>query len=122
MTCCGIDLWPSKRQMIKILEENNYNIDVGKYAIRIESNSEMAFQAYGGDLGDPQFEAENESRELLEEDIKTLSAVLKKYDIKHCFEIYEQNESENLVTYIHHQYPAPPSLQNILDKQNKKQS
>ena len=99
----GIEGWPSKEEMCRILESENLSLNVGKYSIRIIEFDSFVFREYGGDLGDPCITAEAESTEELIRQSKIVSQALSKEDIRHRFEIY--GTDEGLVLYLHHKWP-----------------
>jgi hypothetical protein len=96
--------WPSKRRMASILRDAGLKVDVGQYDIRVEDCSHFAFEEYGGDLGDPQIEADAESLEKMLREGELVSDALVRAGIRHRFEIYNGRQPE-LVGYLHHDWP-----------------
>ena len=88
----SIDNWPSMGEMIRILEEAGLHVSAGKFSITVNDCSHFKFQEYGGDLGEPQIEADADNVEEMIKDAMLVSNALKKANIKHSFEIYDQNE------------------------------
>ena len=96
--------WPSKRRMASILRDAGLKINVGQYAIRVENCSHFVFDEYGGDLGDPQIEADAASLEEMLREGKLFSDALANAGIRHRLEIYNGRQHE-LVGYLHHNWP-----------------
>ncbi len=101
-----IDEWPSKRKMARLLGAAGFDVYVGSYSIRLKDCEHFAIQEYGGDLGDPQFDADASSLERLLEDAGRVSAALSNCDIRHRFELCD--ESGEMVGYLHHRWPQQP--------------
>lgn len=76
---------------------------VGRYSIRLEDCEHFVFQEYGGDFGDPQIDADASTLEKMTADAERVSAALASEDIRHRFEIYDNNDA--MVGYIHHRWP-----------------
>jgi len=102
--CGELAKWPDKDQMASILLAAGLRISVGRYSIRLDDFSHFGFQEYGGDLGDPQIEADAESAEELASDAKRVSDVLADAGLVHRFEIYDDNHNE-MLHYFHHGWP-----------------
>ncbi len=81
--CGELSCWPDKTAMASILREAGLNIHVGRYSIRVEDCDNFAFQAYGGDLGDPQIEADADTEENMLRDAKQVSDVLGNAYLRH---------------------------------------
>jgi hypothetical protein len=99
--------WPKKRQLASLLREAGLQVQVGDYSIRVLNCSHFVFQHYGGDLGDPQIEADADTVAELTRDAKLVSDALAAHGIRHRFEIYVQGGS--LAGYLHYDWPAPES-------------
>lgn len=97
--------WPTKHRMAKILRAAGLRVTVGQYSIRIEDFPHFKFQEYGGDLGDPQIQADAESVEEMTVRGKLISDALARAGIKHRFEIYDDRGGKEMVGYLHHDWP-----------------
>jgi hypothetical protein len=98
-----LEKWPSKTEMAKLMEAAGFSVYVGQYSIRLQDCEHFVFQEYGGDLGDPQFDADASSLEKMLEDGGRVSAALTAARIRHRFEIC--NDNDELIGYIHHGWP-----------------
>jgi hypothetical protein len=98
-----IDNWPSKKKMARLLGASGLSVIVGRYSIRIADCEHFIFQEYGGDLGEPVLDADASSLEQMFKDGGRVSAALAAANIRHRFELY--NENEELVAYLHHRWP-----------------
>lgn len=98
-----LEKWPSKTEMAQLMETEGFSVYVGRYSIRLQNCEHFTFQEYGGDLGDPQFDADASTLEKMLEDGGRVSAALTVADIRHRFELY--NENDELVGYLHHRWP-----------------
>lgn len=98
-----LENWPTKSKMASILRAEGLTVNVGNYSIRIEDCEHFVIQEYGGDLGDPQFDADASSLELMLNDAGRVSAALTSADIRHSFEFYD--DQDQLVGYLHHNWP-----------------
>jgi len=96
--------WPSKRRMASILGDAGLKIHAGQYAIRVEDCSHFVFDQYGGDLGQPQIEADADSLEEMLREGKLISDALARAEIRHRFEIYNGRRPE-LAGYLHYDWP-----------------
>jgi hypothetical protein len=99
-----LDGWPSKLEMAKLLKAAGLSVHVGEYSIRILDCEHFVFQEYGGDLGDPQFDADASILERMIEDGRRVSAALSAANIRHRFELY--NESDEVVGFLNHEWPS----------------
>ncbi|NJM99659.1 MAG: hypothetical protein HC800_23185 [Phormidesmis sp. RL_2_1] len=102
-----LEKWPSKTEMARLMEAAGFTVYVGQDSIRLRDCEHFAFQEYGGDLGDPQFDADGSTLEKMLEDCGRVSAALAGADIRHRFEIY--NDDDELVGYLHHRWPQVPT-------------
>ena len=96
--------WPTKERLAKILCDGGLKVYVGRYSIRVENCSRFIFQEYGGDLGDPQIDAEADTVEEMILDGRLVSNALARAGLVHRFEIYQDDDSE-MAGYLHHKWP-----------------
>lgn len=96
-----IDRWPSKTEMVQVMENAGLSIIEGRYSIRIKDCEHFGFQEYGGDLGDPVIEADASSLEKMLDDASRVSAALTAAKIRHRFELYDEDDDE-MVGYLHY--------------------
>jgi hypothetical protein len=99
-----LENWPDGRRMASILRSAGLRIFVGRYSIRLEDFSHFTFQEYGGDLGDPQIEADAANAETLAAEASRVSEIFAKAGLVHRFEIYE-SEAEEMTHYFHYGWP-----------------
>lgn len=99
----GLAAWPSKDRMADILRAAGLRIVVREYAIRVEDCAHFVFQEYGGDLGDPQIDADADSVEAMLADGKLVSDALARAGIRHRFEVYD--DRDELAGYLHWDWP-----------------
>jgi hypothetical protein len=98
-----LEPWPTKDRMVALLRDAGLDFKEGRYSIRVEDCSHFIFEEYGGDLGDPQIDADADSLEQMMRDGKLISDILTHAGIKHRSEIYDdQNE---MASYLHHEWP-----------------
>jgi len=97
-------VWPDMSRMASLLRSAGLCVSVGRYSIRLDDFSHFAFQEYGGDLGDPQIEADADDAETLAAEAKRVSDVLTKAELVHRFEIYVHG-AEEMTHYFHHGWP-----------------
>jgi hypothetical protein len=98
-----LESWPALSEMATVLQAAGLRCTVGKYSIRIENCAHFVFLEYGADLGLPQIDADADSLDLMLQDASVVSAALRSADLKHRFEIYDENNK--LVGYLHHRWP-----------------
>jgi hypothetical protein len=98
-----LEKWPSKAEMVRLMETAGFSVYVGRYSIRLQDCENFTFQEYGGDLGAPQFDAEASSLEKMLEDGGRVSVALTVADIRHRFELYSDNDE--MIGYLHHRWP-----------------
>ena len=98
-----LDGWPSKEEIAHLFESAGFSIVVGRYSLRLKDCEHFVFQEYGGDVGDPQFDADASSLERMLNDAGRVSSVFVAADIRHRFELY--NDLDQLVGYLHHRWP-----------------
>lgn len=98
-----LEKWPSKTEMARLMEAAGFSVYVGRYSIRLQDCEHFVFQEYGGDLGDPQFDADASTLEKMLKDAGRVSAALTAADIRHRFELY--NDNDELVGYVYHRWP-----------------
>lgn len=99
----NLDGWPSKTEMAQLLEAAGFSVYVGQYSIRLNDCEHFVLQEYGGDLGDPQFDACANTLEQMLDDGERVSAALASADIRHRFELH--NNRDEMVGYLHHRWP-----------------
>ena len=99
-----LDPWPPKHAMAALLRSAGFDVCVGRYSIRLRDCEDFTLQEYGGDLGDPQFDAGASSLDAMLRDAGRFSAVLSGADIRHRLELYADN-SDDMVGYFHHCWP-----------------
>jgi hypothetical protein len=97
-------VWPDKDGMASLLQSAGLRVSVGRYSIRLDDFSHFAFQEYGGDLGDPQIEADADDAQTLAAEAKRLSDVLSSAGLVHRFEIYQHGIDE-MIHYFHYGWP-----------------
>ncbi len=97
--------WPSKLRLASLLRSAGLRVQVGNYSIRVLDCSHFSIEHYGGDLGDPQVEADADSLAELMHDAKLVSDALAVAQIRHRFEIYGADDV--LVGYLHYDWPQP---------------
>lgn len=100
-----LEVWPSKSTMARLLSSAGFSVVVGRYSIRLEDCEHFVLQEYGGDLGEPQIDADAETLERMLEDANRVSRALTAADIRHRFELYDDRDA--LVGYLHHRWPQP---------------
>ena len=98
-----LESWPSKSDMVRILETAGLSAVVGKYSIRVQDCEHFVIQEFGGDLGDPVFNADASTPERMIEDGARVSAALAAGNLRHRFELYDNDD--RLVGYLHHRWP-----------------
>ncbi|MBT5018250.1 hypothetical protein OAF98_05130 [Planctomicrobium sp.] len=109
-----LDPWPRKTEMVQLLQAAGFSIDVGRYSIRINDCEHFVFQEYGGDLGEPQIDADASSLEKMLVDAGRVSTALISADIRHRFELYD--ELNEMVGYLHHKWSPPSDFQIKTDR------
>ncbi|NES82316.1 MAG: hypothetical protein F6K10_13440 [Moorea sp. SIO2B7] len=103
-----IDGWPNKNKMAALLRAAGLEVTVGTYSISINDCEHFVLQEYGGDLGDPCFDADAESLDVMLYDARRVSAALAAANIRHRFELY--SDDNELVGYLHHQWAQLPGI------------
>ena len=99
-----LESWPVKGEMASLLRGAGFRVYVGRYSIRLEDCERFIFQEYGGDLGEPQIDAEAATLEQMQADAQRVSSALAAADIRHRFELYVEGEDE-MAGYMHHRWP-----------------
>ena len=89
--------------MTVLLRDAGLRVVVGRYSIRVKDCSHFLFQEYGGDLGEPQIDADADSVPTMLQEGKLVSDALARAGIRHRFEIYD--ERGDLAGYLHHEWP-----------------
>src|SRR5260370_30997221 len=105
--CGQLERWPSMEHMAAILDKAVLHVVIGRYSSRVEDCSHFVFQEYGGDLGDPQIDADADTVEEMLREAKPVSDALAAARIKHRFEIYDDDapDRDALAGYLHHDWP-----------------
>ncbi len=98
-----LEKWPNKAEMARMLEATGFSVYVGRYSIRLQDCEHFVIQEYGDDLGEPQFDADASTLENMIEVGGRVSAALAARDIRHRFELYNDNDEQ--VGYMHHRWP-----------------
>ena len=83
-----------KERMASILQAGGIGVSIGQYALRLTTSSDISFECYGGDLGDPWIEVECTCVEQLIADVKRISAALKAAEVPHYFDIYSEEDDD----------------------------
>ena len=99
--------WPRKCRLARILRAAGMTVRVGSYSVRIEECPHFVFQEYGGELGDPQIEADTDTLEELLREAGLISAALTRAGVVHRFEIYD--DDNEMCGYLHHEWPLQKS-------------
>jgi hypothetical protein len=102
-----LERWPTMEHMAAILDKAGLDIVMGRYSIRVEDCSHFVFQEYGGDLGDPQIDADADTVDEMMREGRLVSNALAAAGIRHRFEIYDDDscDPDELVGYLHHDWP-----------------
>jgi len=103
-----IDSWPTKSAMASLLRAAGLNVTVGTYSIRIDDCEHFVLQEYGGDLGDPCFDADADTLAVMLHDSRRVSVALATANVRHRFELYDGKDE--LVGYLHHDWPQLPGF------------
>jgi hypothetical protein len=102
--CGELTAWPDKDRMASILLSAGLKVGVHRYKIALDDFSHFAFTEYGGDLGEPQIEADADNAEELAANARRVSGALSNAGLVHRFEIYEYDHRD-LLYYFHHGWP-----------------
>lgn len=89
--------------MARVLTQAGLRILVGACSLRIEDLGHFCFQNYGGDLCEPDIDADADSVEELRRDAQLVSDALARAGIRHRFELYDARNE--MVGYMHHDWP-----------------
>ena len=103
-----LEKWPSKSEMAFLLRDAGLDIYVGKYSIRINDCEYFNLQQYGGDLGEPCFDASASDLGEMLKDSRLVSGIFAAAHLRHRFELYDDNDM--FVGYLHHNWPQLPEL------------
>ena len=71
----------------------------------------FVLQEYGGDFGDPSFDADAESLTVMLNDARRVSSALTAAEVRHRFELYK--DGNELVGYLHHRWPQSPGYEGV---------
>ncbi|WP_394539826.1 hypothetical protein PRJ39_04275 [Lysobacter enzymogenes] len=102
------DPWPSKQRMLEILRAHGLEVEERHYAVQawIDGRA-FAFEVYGGDLGDPEAEADDHDLARLTDHARRISAALAAAGVRHRLEILEKSD-DTLMACVHHGMPRSP--------------
>lgn len=95
--------WPSKPDLAALLAAAGIKVITGKFSIRVADAAHFVFQNLGGDLTEPQIDADAATVAELLADAQRVSDALAAARIRHRFEIYDENDA--LAAYLHWQWP-----------------
>jgi hypothetical protein len=95
--------WPEKEALAATLASAGLNVQVGRYSVRVKDCEHFSFEQYGNDTSSPEISADAETTERMIQDTKIVSAALAQANIRHRFEVYDENDQ--LVAYVHHDWP-----------------
>lgn len=107
--CGEVDNWPTKDQLAAILRKAGLSVRVGRYSVRIDDCAHFVFEEYGGDLGNPQIDADADSIEDLVRDGRLVSDALARAGLRHRFEIYDDADPARPAAYLHYDWPLQAS-------------
>ncbi len=102
-----LEKWPTKDRMAGILRDAGLRVYVGQYSVRVEDCSHFSFEEYGGDLGDPQVEADADTVAEMMREGQLVSDALARAGIRHRFEIHddEADDPNAIAGYLHYDWP-----------------
>jgi hypothetical protein len=100
--CGELEPWPTRARLVQILIGAGIHCYEGRYSIRLANAERFIFQHYGGDICEPQIEAETATPERLYNDALRVSAALAAADIRHRFELY--NGADREFAYLQHHW------------------
>ncbi|MEH6417069.1 hypothetical protein [Pseudomonas sp. CGJS7] len=104
------DPWPSKQDMRRLLSAHGLEVTEGDYALNVWiEGRRFRFQLYGGDIGEPEVEADDHDWRRLLADAEHVSAALTAAGLSHRFEVWEKGDG-NEVGSVHHRMPEAPDL------------
>ena len=98
-----ISNWPSKAKLAEMFKSEGYEVNEGKYSVRLKDFDHFVFRELGGDLGPGYITADHVSADTLLNFCKRVSQTLANGGIRHRFEVY--SGQEELVAYLHHEWP-----------------
>ncbi|MES2571979.1 MAG: hypothetical protein V4710_18235 [Verrucomicrobiota bacterium] len=96
--------WPDMRRMASLLQAADLHLSIGQYSIRLDNFSHFIFREFGGDLGDPQIEADADDVQTLAAEAKRVSEIFSDAGLIHRFEIY-QHGTDVMTHYFHYGWP-----------------
>ena len=107
-----VEKWPPMDRMAAVLRDAGLHIAVGTYSIRVNDCSHFVFQEYGGDLGDPQIDADADTPADMLRDGRLVSNALARAGLRHRFEIFDDDagDSKAIAGYLHHDWPLIESI------------
>jgi hypothetical protein len=85
-----IENWPSKNELAAWLNEVGIETLMGEHAIRIAACSSFVFRDFDG-AESPSLTGDHESVETLRYITEKVSDVLKRKDVRHRFEVYDDS-------------------------------
>ena len=100
MACGQIGRRSSPAEIASSLRANGVNADHNQYCVRVLDCSHFKFVFVDG-FAD--IDADADRTEAMLADASVVSTALSKAKIKHCFEVYDYNDT--LVRYLHHDWP-----------------
>ncbi|SMX22499.1 hypothetical protein BOA8489_00596 [Boseongicola aestuarii] len=98
-----LDRWPSKSALAEMFKSDGYQVQEGRFAIRLKDFDSFAFRELEGDMGPGVVTAESDSAEELIVFLRRVSQTLADADVRHRFEVY--SGTDKLIAYIHHEWP-----------------
>ena len=99
-----LEHWPSKARMAELMRRAGFDVYVGTYSVRLRDCSHFVFQEYGGDLGDPQIDADATTLEQMCNDARRVSEALAAADVRHRFEVHVEGQ-QAMAMYFHYRWP-----------------
>lgn len=95
--------WPTKERLAQILRAARIDCSIGRYSVRLHDCEHFSFESYGGDICEPQIDAEAQTPEKLHSDAMRVSTALAAAGIAHRFELY--NSANKMFAYLSHNWP-----------------
>ncbi|MGO4261589.1 hypothetical protein [Lysobacter sp. TAB13] len=104
------DPWPSKQDMLRILQADGLEVEERPYAVQAWIDGRrFRFQLYGGDIDDPELDADDHDLQRLLTHAGLVSAALTAAGVRHRFEAWEKGDG-GLVGCVHHRMPEAVDL------------
>lgn len=99
------DPWPSRQEMGRILQAYGLEVVVGDWSVKVTIDGRhFDFKVYGGDIGDPEVDADDYDLQRLLADAARVSQALVAADVSHRFEAREKGDGD-LVGCVHYRMP-----------------